>query len=245
MTLRFVRRAVVPGLVLCLVAPLSAQQAELRSVVVSSASSKPVLGRTLPLLTTSRYWTDYSANAIRRSSLDGSVVEVLVPDVKGPYGLAFDASSRQLVWTSATDQVVQAAPLAGGGAVILPSSFEEGFAVPLMEGGRKVVYGVDGSQVVKLSEDPQTGDVAREVLLDLVSPDLVHGLAVSTDGTALYLGDEAGQMSQKLTLATRTVTSLVFEGPAPQVDPPPSPEPSPLPSPLPKTPVLLQPEVTR
>ena len=96
---------------------------------------------------------------------------------------------------------------------------------------------------MKLSENPQTGEVTREVLMDLISPDLVHGLAVSADGTALYLGDEAGQMSQRLTLATRTVTPLVFEGPAPQVDP--TPPPLPEPSPLPRDPVLLQPEVSR
>jgi hypothetical protein len=248
MTLRIDRRAIAAGLVLCLVAPLSAQQADLRSVVVATTAPRP-LGRTLlpPLVTTSRYSTDYSNNAIKRSSLDGSVVEVLVADVKGPYGLSFDADSRQLLWTSSVDEVVQTAPVSGGAAVTLPSSFEEGYAVALVEGDRKVVYGVDGSQVVKLSEDPQTGTVTRDVLLDLISPDLVHGLAVSADGTAVYLGDEAGQMSQKLSLATRTVTPLVFEGPAPQVDPTPPPllEPSPLPSPLPKKPVLLQPEVTR
>jgi hypothetical protein len=241
MTLKF-GRATVACLGLGLVAaPMAAQQPELRSVVVSSGLVARPGGR-LPLpLPARRYWTDYSGNAIKRSSLDGSVVDVVVADVQGPYGLSLDSASQQLVWTSATDEVVQAAPLAGGPAVVLASSFEEGFAVSVVEGGRKVAYGVDGSQVVKLSEDPQTGAIAREVLLDLVAPELVHGLALSADRSALYLGDEAGQMSQKLTLASRTLAPLAFEGPAPQIES----SPLPLPSPRPIGPIALQPELTR
>ena len=242
MTLRFGRPATAACVGLCLAAaPMTAQQQELRSVVISSGVLARPGGR-IPLpIPARRYWTDYGGNAVKRSSLDGSVVDVLVADVKGPYGLSLDSASQQLVWTSATDEVVQAAPVGGGPAVVLASSFEEGFAVSVAEGDRKVVYGLDGSQVVKLSEDPQTGAVAREVLLDLVAPDLVHGLALSADRSALYLGDEAGQMSQKLTLASRTVAPLVFEGPAPQVDPTPPPlEPSPRP-----TPALLHPEAVR
>ena len=70
------------------------------------------------------------------------------------------------------------------------------------------------------------------MLLDLISPDLVHGLALSADHTALYLGDEVGQMSQKLTLASRTVQPLAFEAPPP-------------PGPLPFAPPAPQPEMGR
>src|SRR5688572_6361970 len=90
-------------------APVAAQQQDLRSVVVVSSGTQPrTPGRVPAPVTADRYWTDYDGNAIRRRSLDGSVVEVLVADVKGPYGLSLDAESRQLVWTSAADEVVQA-----------------------------------------------------------------------------------------------------------------------------------------
>jgi hypothetical protein len=241
MTLRRGRptRLACAGLLLT-AAVVAAQEAELRSVVVTGRT----LSRTLdPTLAASRYSTDYSGNAIKRSSLDGSVVEVLVPDVKGPYGLSFDAGSRQLLWTSSVDEVVQTAPVAGGTPVTLPSSFEEGYAIAVTEGDRRVVYLLDGNQIIKTSQDPQTGAVTRDALLDLVSPDLVRGLALSADGTALYIGDSAGQMSQKLTLATRTLTPLGFETAV--LEPSPLPLPSPRPSLLPIKPIANQPELSR
>lgn len=184
--------------------PLAAQT---RSVVVPAPVVSP-FGRTLA---PARYSADFSGNAIRRSALDGSSSVVIVADVHGPYGLAFDPAGRNLVWTSATDEVVQLAPTSGGRAVTLESSFEEGYAIEFTEGNRDVVYGLVDTHVVRLGQDRQTGQETQEVLLELAPGDLVHGLALSPDHTVLYLGDEVGQMSRKLTLATGQLETLVYE----------------------------------
>jgi hypothetical protein len=193
-----------------LVVATALAQEEQRSVVVTVSGARRIGG--IPLPGAKRYWADYTANAIRRSNLDGSSLEIAIAGVNGPYGVGFDPAARQLVWTSAGDEVVQAASVDGGGSVTLPSSFEEeDYAFVVDEGDHQVMYGLQENQVVKVTQDPITGEGTIEVLLTLSSPETFHGLALSPDRTALYLGDTAGQMSRRLNLATRTVESLVFE----------------------------------
>jgi len=189
-----------------------AAQEEQRSVTVtvSGTSGARRIGG-IPLPTVKRYWADYASNAIRRSNLDGSLAEIAIADVNGPYGVGFDTSSRQLVWTSAGAEVVQAASVDGGMPVTLDSSFEENYAILVDEGDHKVVYGLQDDQIIKVTEDPTTGAGSTEVLLQLLSPETFHGLALSPDHTALYLGDESGQMNRRLNLATHTVESLAFD----------------------------------
>lgn len=179
-----------------------------------------------------RYWADYAGNAIWRSNLDGSQVE-LVHSVNGPYGIGYDPAAGTLIWTSSTDETVQAAAV-GGSVMTLTSSFEEYFAIAWKASGQTATatatsmksktaemaapssttslsYSVIGNEVVKLTEDINTGAEQREVLLTLSSPDEVRGLTLSADGTALYLGDPVGRMSRKLNIATHAVEWLVFD----------------------------------
>ena len=179
-----------------------------------------------------RYWADYAGNAIWRSNLDGSQVE-LVHSVNGPYGIGYDPAAGILIWTSSTDETVQAAAV-GGSVVTLTSSFEEYYALAWKATGQvatatatsmkpetaemaapssttSLSYSVIGNEVVKLTEDINTGAEQREVLLTLSSPDEVRGLTLSADGTALYLGDPVGRMSRKLNIATHAVEWLVFD----------------------------------
>ncbi len=180
---------------------------------------------------TKRYWAEYAANAIWRSNLDGSQVE-LVHSVNGPYGIGYDPAAGYLIWTSSADETVQAAPAAGGGVITLQSSFEEYFAIAFKATGQtetaapaamtamaamnassttSLSYSVIGSEVVKLTQDINTGAEQREVLLTLSSPDEVHGLTLSADGTALYLGDPVGRMSRKLDIGSHGVEWLLFD----------------------------------
>lgn len=166
-----------------------------------------------------RYWADYAGNAIWRSNLDGSQVE-LVHAVNGPFGIGYDPAAGHLIWTSATDETVQAASI-GGSAFTLQGSFEESSAIAFKATGEaqalaassttSLSYSVIGNEVVKLTQDVNTGSEQREVLLTLSSPDEVRGLTLSADGTALYLGDPVGRMSRKLNIATHAVEWLVFE----------------------------------
>src|SRR6185503_14197483 len=163
---RFGRSAAAGCCAAVLVVTGVAAQEGQRSVVVTVNGPQQRIGG-VPSRAVKRYWADYGANAIRRSNLDGSLAEVAIPDVNGPYGVGFDPTLRQLVWTSAGDEVVQAAPAEGGAAVTLPSSFEEGYAILVDEGDHKVVYGLQDDHIVKVTEDPTTGAGSVEVLLTL------------------------------------------------------------------------------
>lgn len=178
-----------------------------------------------------RYWAEYAANAIWRSNLDGSQVE-MVYSVNGPYGIGYDPAAGILIWTSATDETVQAAALGGGGVFTLQSSFDEDSAIAFKATGEaplaaasatsasagvaaspttSLSYSVIDTEVVKLTEDINTGAEQQEVLLTLSYAGEVHGLTLSADGTALYLGDAVGRMSRRLDIASHAVQWLVFE----------------------------------
>lgn len=176
--------------------------------------------------TTKRYWADHAGNAIWRSNPDGSQAE-LVHSVNEPYGIGFDPATGHLLWTSSADEAVQAAPVDGSGGVFnLQGSFEEHSAIVIKaapataaakaetaasSSTTSVSYSVIGTEVVKLTQDVNTGAEQREVLLTLSSPDEVHGLMLSADGSSLYLGDPVGRMSRKVNISSHAVEWLVFE----------------------------------
>jgi hypothetical protein len=184
------------------------------SAAVKAGGGKPSSAqtqRTAP--SAKRYWADYAGNAIRRSNLDGSNVETLATDTSGPYGTAYDPETGNLIWTSSSDELVQMAPANGTStsAITLNSSFEDQFAVVVKGSESNVAYGVVNGQIVKVTEDRNTGTERRDVLLTLSSPDEVHGLALTPDNTALYLGDPDGRMTRKLNLTTLQVQQLVYD----------------------------------
>lgn len=121
-----------PRLVLCCLGGLLSAspalgQQDPRAVIVRP-STVTKARRATP--TAKRYWADYAGKAIKRSNLDGSKVETVVSDVDSPYGVSYDPATDQVVWTSASDEVVQMAPADGSGVTLtLDSSFEEHFAI--------------------------------------------------------------------------------------------------------------------
>jgi hypothetical protein len=190
---------------------------EPRSAVVKPSAAKATKARGVRSPRgAKRYWADYDGNAVLRSNLDGSEVEIVTSNVQGPYGISYDQTTDSLLWTSAGDEVVQMASASdsenGTATVItLNSSFEDYFAIIINGPEHNIAYGVEGGQVVKVTQNRNTGTEQREVLLTLSSPDAVRGLALTPDHTALYLGDSVGRMSQRLNLATRQVQSLVYD----------------------------------
>ena len=166
--------------------------------------------------TARRYWADHSGNAIWRSLLGGSQAEVVASGVNRPFGISYDPATRQVLWTSSGDESVQAVPVGGGSVITLQSSFEDNFAIVIQGEDVHTAFSVLDGQVVKIVQNRHTGEEQREVLLELSSPDEVRGLALSTDHTALYLGDPVGRMSRKLTVSSHSVQPLVFEEGGPQ-----------------------------
>lgn len=185
------------------------------STAVKAGGARPSSAqaqRTTP--SAKRYWADYAGNAIRRSNLDGSNVETVATDTSGPYGTSYDPETGNVLWTSSGDELVHMAISDGtsaSGYITLNSSFEDQFAVVVKGSESNVAYGVVDGQVVKITEDRNTGTEKRDVLLTLSSPDEVHGLALTPDSTALYLGDPDGRMTRKLSLTTLQVQQLVYD----------------------------------
>jgi hypothetical protein len=159
-----------------------------------------------------RYWADYAGKAIRRSNLDGSNVETVASTASGPYAVTYDASTDYVVWTSAEAEVVQTAPADGSGETLtLNTGFQEHFALVVPGSTHNVAYGVEGARIVRVTENRETGAEQREVLYTLPNPQQVHGMALSQDHSALYLGDEAGRMTQKLNLSTLQLQPLTYD----------------------------------
>jgi hypothetical protein len=216
-----------------LVGSTALAQQDPRAVVVRPSAAKVGSTRSAQrgAPTAKRYWADYAGKAIKRSDLDGSNVEVMVAETEGPYGVSHDPATDSILWTSASDQVVQMAPASGSGETLtLNSSFAENFAIVINGTERNLAYGVENGQVIRITQDRNTGAEQRDVLLTLSSPSQVHGLALSPDNTALYLGDTAGRMTQKLIIATRQVQQLVYDNSAPAAASSPAPASQPAPS---------------
>ncbi|WP_375768538.1 hypothetical protein NR798_43810 [Archangium gephyra] len=175
---------------------------------VKAGGKRPAFAPSQP----KRYWADYAGNAIRRSNLDGSNVETVAADTSTPYGTSYDPETGHILWTSSGDELVQMAPASGSAtATTLNSSFEEYFAVTVKGTESNVAYGVVNGQILKVTEDRNTGTERRDVLYTLSSADDVHGLALTPDNTALYLGDLQGRMTRKLNLQTLQVQPLVYD----------------------------------
>ena len=205
--------------VLALGAPLLAsppvQAQSVRSVVVEADAS----GRLLPAGSSStdlpspdarRYWADTPTHSIRRSHLDGTGVEVVAGGLNVPYGLSFDAATGSLLWTSSGDEVVQRLA-AGSGPEVLPSSFEEPFAIVLEQKGLKVAYALLDGEIVRVTraDDSETETVETLTRFGSLFAGL-HGLALDEAAGVLYLGDLNGMMTQRLHLADGRVESLAY-----------------------------------
>lgn len=164
-----------------------------------------------------RCWADYSGHAIRCSDFDGTHVELIAQDPGGPYGISLDPNTGALVWTSAIDEAVKTAPAHKFARVTnLNTSFDDTFAVTTSEGEHAIIYALIDDQVLRVSINRHTGVERREVLLQVRTPGEIHGLALTADHTALYLGDSVGRMSRKLIFSTHQVIPLAFAS-----DPPP------------------------
>jgi hypothetical protein len=187
-----------------LLGPTALAQQDPRVVIV-----KPNAGAKAPAQA-KRYWADYASNSIKRSNLDGSNVETIASDTSGPYATTYDPETGNILWTSSGDELVQMAPASGASSTVtLNSSFEEYFPVIVKGTDLNVAYGVVDGQVVRVTEDKNSGTERRDVLLSSAGD--VHGLALTPDGKGLYLGDLQGRMTRKLNLSTLQVMPLVYD----------------------------------
>lgn len=164
-----------------------------------------------------RYWADPAMNAILRRDPQSGQVEPIASGLNTPYGLGFDVTTQSFVWTSSGDEAVQKLAVGTTAAITLPSNFDQPPALELpREGGRQAITLV-GSDIVRVTEDAQSGEVTTEVLMRVESPDAVHGLAVDEEAGVLYIGNAVGMMAQRLRLSDSSALQLTFTDHVPPV----------------------------
>jgi len=223
MTLHFIRRAGCAWalVMLALSAAHAARGLSHRSVDVSPDSTgrlRPagVLSDTL-IATAQRYWADPSANAILRSDSSGQQIEAIAGGLNLPYGLGFDVEAQSFLWTSSGDETVQKLVAGAHDVTTLQTSFGDPPALEIPHEGGKQAITVVGEEVVRVTEDAMTGDIATEVLMHVDAVDGVHGLALDADARLLYVGNAVGMMAYRLDLANNTATRLTFTDHVPPV----------------------------
>ena len=136
-----------------------------------------------------RYSTDYSGNAIRRSSLDGVRRRSVDRGREGPYGLGFDAATGSS--SDERDGRSRAGASAMGGRPSCSRAPREGFAIVVDEATARSPT-ASAHPYHQCDRGPADRRRAREVPWTS-SSELVHGMALSAARTALYLGDDVGQ----------------------------------------------------
>jgi hypothetical protein len=194
----------------------TSEQVEARSVVIAQDDGLYVeASRERPALGTLQYWADPARGAIRFSRLDGAAAKDIVAGLNVPYGLAFDAESQQLLWTSAEDGLVQKIAVGGGEPVSLPSAFEEPYAVDVSTETHRSYFSVHDNEIHMDVLDLNTGETSKHVLLVVVDDEPIRGLALDPDHYVLYIGDRIGQMSRKLDLKAQLSQPLVYSATAP------------------------------
>lgn len=164
-----------------------------------------------------RYWADPSANTILRSDARGQQVEEIAGGLNAPYGLGFDVEAQRFLWTSSGDETVQTLAAGARDVKTLQTSFDDPPALEIPHEGGKQAIAVVGDQVVRVTEDATTGDIATETLMRIDVVDGVHGLALDADARLLYVGNAVGMMAYRLDLADNTATRLTFTDHVPPV----------------------------
>lgn len=170
-----------------------------------------------PAPTCLRYWADPSANAILRRDPQSGQIEPIASGLNTPYGLGFDVTTQSFVWTSSGDEAVQKLAAGATAATTLTSNFDQPPALELpREGGRQAITLV-GSDIVRVTEDAQSGEVTTEVLMRVESPEAVHGLALDAEAGVLYIGNAVGMMAHRLRLSDNSAMLLTFTDHVPPV----------------------------
>lgn len=199
--------------------PAYAQDPVHRSVEVAADASGSL--RPVPLThdggdaATLRYWADPHTHRILRSSAHSLDTETVATDLHTPYGLGFDAETQSFLWTSSGDETVQKLVAGRSDVVTLQTSFEQPPTLDIAREGGKQAITLDGSTIVRVTEDGMSGEVTTEVLTRIRTFDGMLGLALDADTGNLYIGNAVGMMAYKLRLADNALSRLTYTDNAP------------------------------
>ncbi len=160
------------------------------------------------------YWTDFTADKIQRSDLDGSNVEDLVATgLVNPYGLALDKAGGKMYWTDYGTDKIQRANLNGSQVEDLVTTgliTPGGLALDIY--GGKMYWtdlGTDKIQRANL-DGSEVEDLITEIL---VSP---NGLALDVEYNAMYWTDYGTDTIQRANIggldSDELVTGLTSPG---------------------------------
>jgi hypothetical protein len=164
-----------------------------------------------------RYWADPAANKILRSDAQGGQVEEVAAGLNVPYGLGFDVTAQSFVWTSSGDEAVQKLSAGTQTVATLASNFDQPPVLELASEGDRQAITLVGNEIVRVTENAQSGETSVQVLMQVESPEAVHGLALDAEAGTLYIGNAVGMMAQRLRLSDNSAVQLTFTDHTPPV----------------------------
>ncbi len=190
-------------------------------IVDDASTSRPPA----PIGRATRIWADPEVGAILRQDADRDVPVIFRQGLDSPYGLAFDASTQSLVWTSAGKSIMQRLRIDTGEVEDLASSFDDPPVLELpREGGHAAITVID-QQIVRVIQDDYAEEPTVETLLALAPDQTVAGLALDAAASVVYVSNAVGMPDTALALDGAAIAPLIKSDNVPMVPDPLEPEP--------------------
>lgn len=171
------------------------------AVITTLATTRLAIGQHL-------YWSDTTADKIKRARLDGSDVEEIVTNVGGVTGIAIDADAGQLYWTDAAADAISRSNLDGSNIVRLVDpglSQPRGIALDLINGK---MYWAD-AETNKVQRANLDGTAVEDMASSLGFP---VGVALDVTAGHLYWTDQARDVIQRSDLDGLQVVDVLGIG---------------------------------
>ena len=150
----------------------------------------------LDLSNSQMYWTDYTLDAIKRSSLDGTNVEVILQfGSVAPSGIALDLDARMMYWNDTTTDSLYRATMDGRNIEFLYN--QPGNSVPksiALDPAAGMMYWTNAGNVDydNITRAPMDG---TGPIVELIGSDYItwpNGIALDIDAGMMYFTDAVG-----------------------------------------------------
>lgn len=157
------------------------------------------------------YWTEYATDTVRRTTVDGSVVEIIVDTgLFSPQSMAIDPVNSKMYWTDSSPGEIEMANLDGTGrqTIVTGLTYPTGLTVDQVDGKIYWTDAVDWAGGGKIQRANLDGTGVEDVIsTGLLGPD---GVAVDATGGKLYWTDEIAGTVQRANLDGSNVEVLAI-----------------------------------
>ena len=155
------------------------------------------------------YWTDWSANSIRRVNLDGSNVQDLIPGLPSPRNIALDVAGGKMYWTDTGTDKIQRANLDGSNVEdLVTRGLDNPNGIALDVSGGKMYWTDIGTDKI------QRANLDGSNVEDLVTRglDKPNGIALDVVGGKMYWTGIGTDKIQRANLDGSNVEDLITQG---------------------------------